>query len=226
MRASVRIPTVLPMRIHVARNQPQSVSGHGRRARSALLLLAAAAAIAPIVAVPAANAADSGSNTSTVEITPALVRSITVSPDSSSFGHCTDGAGGNLSTLTVPDGRCGLGTVDQQDYVTVTNGPVAGQVYVNGAAAVAATGSGWTLGAPAGPDRFAEATVNKANDAAGVFMSTTPGCDGGFNGSVTASDCAAPANASSDESLLIVAPTSSTATATTLTITTTWTAVP
>ncbi len=214
------------MRIHVARKESKSVSGHDRRPRSALLLLAAAAAIAPIVAVPAANAADSGSNTSTVEITPALVRSITVSPGNSSFGRCIDTATlQSLTTLNVPGGSCRLGTPAAEDYVTVTNGPVPARVLVNGAEARPATGTGagWVLGQSRDTDQFTEESYNRAASPGGVFVLPNPGCDVAFNNAL---DCQADANATSDEGLEVSAPTSSTATASTFTITTTWTAAP
>jgi hypothetical protein len=193
--------------------------------RRALILLAGVSA-ASLVAVPAANAATDGVNTSTVNITPAAVRSITVSPSTGTFGDCNDNNGLFISTLTIPGGFCRLGAVNDEQYVTVTNGPVAGHVYVNGADAVPTSGgSGWTLGENPAADVFTETSIGRVANITHP-LSATPTCDPAAN-PISADDiCAAASNGSFDESLEIFAPTGSTATSTQMQVTTTWTAVP
>ncbi len=222
------------MRISVVHDEAVHVSGHARRTRR-LLLAAAAAALASLAIATSASAADSGANTSTVNISPPLIRSITlalsVDVPGGSFGLCVDPEThlADLTTLTIPDGICTLSRGGGgQDYVRITNGPVPGHINVNGGEAVPTSGegSGWALGTSAGPDVYTEKSADHDGEALLPFsLTASPSCDGSIHPAV-ADLCAVAADEENDELVQIGAPTSSTATASNLTVTTTWTAVP
>jgi hypothetical protein len=199
--------------------------------------------VATMVVLPA-SAATTGSNSSTVGLLPPAVRSINVSPATAQFGNCVDNTGAASSDpteLPFPNGSCQVGTVGTivTGGITITNGPVAGHVYVNGQNATPAdAGTPWTMEPAAnvattlpGVDQFAEETLgsNSFTDTTNEqVFDTTPVCDLGFTqvGVPATSSCAATANELSTEALAIDGPSSSTDTNGPFTITTTWSAVP
>jgi hypothetical protein len=174
--------------------------------------------------VTAAAAASGADNVSTVDVTPSAIRSLTVSPSSGVFAKCADTAAqAPIATLSIPNGLCFLGTLDQEQFVTITNGDVAGEIDANGEAAdpVPAGTGAWTLGQAVGPEVFVERTYYGPTGAGGILLTNSPECDLAFqNGG-----CEAAPNISSDVGLEVRSPTSSTTTATQFKITTTWTAV-
>ena len=199
-----------------------------------------------------ADAATSGSNAATVTVAPALVRSLTVTPPTSTFGNCS---GGTASELAIPNGTCSVGQMLQPNIavngatggVTVTNGSVADQIDVNGGpAAPTDAGTPWTLTAStafsqtdisdvlsspsftplAGPNQFEE---EGQAELAGVVVNSQVGssaaCDGAFTAQNCSSTNSAASGASTQEILYLGGPSSSTD-AGPFTVTTTWTAAP
>ncbi len=180
-----------------------------------------------LLAMPAANAASSGTNTSTVEVTPTEVRSVTVSPGTGTFATCRDPDDQvTIGTLTIPGGHCFLGSPTQEEFVTVTNGPVAGRILINGEAARPSDGgTPWALGASPAADVFTETSHNTVDGGDDQSLTTTPVCDVTYSPDVDGL-CTASPNEPNDEFLRIDAPTSSTDSSSTFTVTTTWTAAP
>ena len=96
---------------------------------------------------------DGGSTTGHLSVVP-TVRSVTVSPGDVTFGNCTGGNGGTVSTqhaLGYPNGECEVGSplVNPVYPITVSYTGIAGAVYVNGSNAVPAdNGTQWELCSP------------------------------------------------------------------------------
>ncbi len=183
-------------------------------------------------AIPAA-ADTSGSNTSTVQVAPPAVRAVTVNTNAaqSTLDQCS---GGSTSTLVIPGGHCG-----KDGLVTITNGPVAGHINVNGASAAPQDGGiGWSLAptggasiistpSPAGflgTNMYAE--QNASSTQPGIWIGNNPACDLAFTAAAPIGSCAAAAGQSTTEGLGVYAPTATTDSSSSFTITTTWTAVP
>jgi hypothetical protein len=192
--------------------------------------------VATMMALPAA-ASTSGSNTATVQLVPPAVRSITVSPATAVFNHCSP----NATALAFPNGACQVGLQDATTGaitggITITNGSVAGHIDVNGQNATPSDvgGTPWTLlTTPSTPgiNQFIEETFGSSLvNSNGSLVAPTPLCDGAFTLAGTppnqTGDCSASANQSANEALLLEGPSSSTDQNGPFTITTTWTAVP
>jgi hypothetical protein len=195
------------------------------RAKSAAI---AAASLLPLVlfALPA-TAATSGGNASTLNLAPAAIRSLTVTPATSTFGNCS---GGNTSEMSIPSGTCGIGTNALvtgtiTNGITITNGSVAGHIDVVGGSAIASdAGTSWTLvGASPSANQFEEVATGGTNGVEGsTTVSTVSQCDSAFDADNGV--CTATAGQSQEEALVITGPTASTD-AGPFTVTTTWTAV-
>jgi hypothetical protein len=201
---------------------------------------AAVVAVVPALALAVpATAATTGSNVGTLTLTPPAVRSVTVTPATSTFANCT---GPNAAQLAFPNGFCSVGVAGNSGAaggVTVTNGTAAGHIDVNGANAVPSdSGTPWTL--LDSPSAYAPSLTTPAADqydeltqvlfsghgVVNSVVSTTPTCDLAFDGTTsTPGGCTAAAGASTTESLVIEGPSTSTD-AGPFAITTTWTAVP
>lgn len=84
------------------------------------------------------------------------IRSITVSPGSVTFGHCSGGAGSTSSTseqMGYPNGICTVGSSGANGSfpVTITYKGLPGSVYVGGSSAAPAdNGASWSLCTPGG----------------------------------------------------------------------------
>jgi hypothetical protein len=237
------ITSLFPFRVSLIRGElppvgvrPQIHRARRRTWRAPVVAAAASAfAIAVATALPA-SADSSGSSTATVNI---AVRSITVSPGTTTFDTCvnnTDQSTG--SALTFPNGICQTSSANQ---VTITNGTNPGHIDVQGSDAIPSdNGTHWTLcGGTGGPtctgssggfcgpshllggqDQFQECDVS-GSDSLSPILTTAPQCDTGF-----AAACAASAGQSQVEILGMDGPTASTDTSTSFTTVWTWTAVP
>jgi hypothetical protein len=92
----------------------------------------------------------SGSVSAHLSVVP-TIRSVTVSPGSVTFGHCSGGAGPTSSTSTqmgYPNGVCTVGSngPDGSFPITITYKGLPGEVYVGGSnAAPADSGASWSL---------------------------------------------------------------------------------
>jgi hypothetical protein len=108
--------------------------------RSALLLVAAAVVVTGAAAIPAFAAGSSGVSLS-VNVVAGAVKSVSVSPVSTSYVGCLYGSstGGQLG---FPDGAC----QGQQAVTVAENGTVPAVITVNGADMIPAdNGTHWTL---------------------------------------------------------------------------------
>jgi hypothetical protein len=197
--------------------------------------MATVALVPMLLLAPAADAATTGANTATLNVAPPAVRSLTVTPSTSTFGNCS---GSNPSQLTLPNGTYSVGTLTTSvsGGVTVTNGSVAGEIFVNSGNAVPSdAGTPWTLigaatwtssSTPApGANQYGEATSIYStifNSQIINQLSGTASCDHSFS---TGGTCSASAGQAGQEQLLLVGPSSSTD-AGPFSITTTWTAAP
>jgi hypothetical protein len=177
-----------------------------------------------LFALPA-DAASTGSNAGTVTVAPEAVRSLTVTPASSTFANCS---GGNATEMSIPNGSCSVGVPSGQVIaggVTITNGSVAGHIDVIGQSAVPASGTAWALvnanGPAPGQDQFAETLGGGGPLFGGGTVTTTASCDTAFTGG---SCQTATAGATQEEAINIFGPSASTSPGP-FTVTTTWTAV-
>jgi hypothetical protein len=193
-----------------------------------------------IGALPSGADSTSGSSTATVNI---AVRSVNVSPSTTTFNQCYD-ANGNLlpsAVLVFPFGMCQ--TIDTA-AVTITNGSAPGHIDVQGADAIPSdNGTHWTLcggaGGPActssisnalvagikypGQDQFVELTsIGGISGTLGTApLTNSPQCDDQFG-----SSCVATSGQATTESLVLQGPTASTDSSSSFTTVWTWTAVP
>ena len=226
----------------------------GRRGAWRLALLAVTAGLLS-AAVPAASAAGGtrasiqititvaqpAASTPAVPATPvstvttvaatadaALVRSVTVSATTVTYGSCS---GADPKVLSFPNGRC----VSAQ--VEVKNGAAAAKIDVSGASAGPADdGKSWTLcggqrgaacagarGAP-GENQYSERTAGQLSHTAlieGPLLSSSAACDTAFS----RTGCTAAAKQTGvPESLELVGPASSSDRSTRFTTTIVWTA--
>jgi hypothetical protein len=178
-------------------------------------------------AVPA-SADTSGSATATVNT---AVRSLTVSPSTTTFDACFNSAGLNTGgTLAFPNGEC-IATIAP---ITITNGAAPAHIDVQGSntAVPSDNGTPWTLcnvnvsSIPCsgnhlpGQDQFTESTDGITG---GTGLSTSPQCDTAFTAAGT---CIAAAGEASTERLRFRGPTTSTDNSPRWTTVWTWTAVP
>jgi hypothetical protein len=201
-------------------------------------VVASVALVSTFLLAPAADAATTGANTATLTVAPPAVRSLTVTPSTSTFANCS---GSNASQLAIPNGTCSVGTVATSvtGGVTVTNGSVPGEVFVNGGNAVPSdAGTPWTLAGTIwigssvptpGANQYDEATTDYSTNGSGqIFTSfaNTAICDHSFSpNAVPGGSCTASAGQVGQEALDLVGPSSSTD-AGPFSITTTWTAAP
>jgi hypothetical protein len=215
--------------------EPRSIP---RRRLTGPLMAACALTIATLAAAVPANASSTGTNSATVNLAPPPVRSITVSPTTTSFGNCTgpNGSGSSVdpTELEFPNGLCTVGSSGPAGTsgITITNGAAAGHIDVNGQSATPAdNGQSWSLvvtGTP-GTDQFREATNGSQFPAVSsneVIVPTIPVCDTGFNVVSSSGDCSAAPAQSSTEILVLEGPSASTDQNGPFTVVTTWTAVP
>lgn len=244
---SVRTVNLLVASVSFHRSRPRAGDSRAHHThprltgRQILVVAASLLALSSIDAIPAV-AATTGSNASSVALSPPMIRSITVTPTTAAFGNCSgpngSGTNANPSELAFPNGQCEVGLVGQGGVtggVTITNGDAAGSIEVNGQNATPADpgGNSWSLlpssGVPPGVDQFFEATNGSALGTANnnlTAMSTMPTCDTAFSVVNNAGSCAAAAGQSSDEALVMEGPSATSDPNGPFTITTTWTAVP
>jgi len=202
-----------------------------------LVALGVIAAVGSAAALCASALADSGSSLGeTIYVTPP-VRSISVATPSggTSIDICSA-----ASPLSFPNGECGV-----PNAVDVTNGPVAGHIYVQGADAVPSdNGTSWQLcggaggltctgpapspdqetfgGSPSfpGQDQYQQQTETEAGD---TPLTNAAQCNIGYYQGA----CAATAAQSITEAIAVIGPSvSSDTTATTFTSSVTWMATP
>jgi hypothetical protein len=210
----------LPVRVRIQRVGPVSK----RRTKKLNPVRAAGAFIGGVSLLPLvlsalpAYAATSGQNASTLTLAPQAVVSLTVTPTTGTFANCS---GANSAQLAFPNGTC------EVTGITITNGSVADQIFVNGQNAIPTdAGTPWTLvDATPGPNQFEE--VSTGIPAAGeqaLFLSNTPQCDTAFT--AEPGNCNAAAGSSGPEiGILDVTGPSSSTDSGPFTVTTTWTAV-
>ena len=208
--------------------------------RDPRLLVARFAAVVCVVAsvnVGPAAADSGGSVNETIYVTQP-VRSVSVATGSggSAIDLCSES-----QPLTFPNAFC-----SGSDYVQVTNGPVAGEIDIQGDDAVPSDGmTDWQLcGGPGGPscsgpgagekpeaplgmsanypgqDQYQEETETEGGDSPALTNSAQ--CDTAFY----QMDCQAWAGQSIPEQIVMVGPTASTSPSETFTSYITWTAVP
>lgn len=206
--------------------------GLGRRL--AIAAIAAVATLAPFSAGPAL--ANVGGSVSEMIYVAPQTRSVTVSP--ASIDMCS-----SVSPLTFPNGSCG------SPGITVTNGPVGGEIDVQSAPAVpseVASDPGtsppdWTLcgtsEAPCtgasdpseyspyypGQDQYEEWTDTEGTR--GPYFTSSAQCDTAF-GFYPNTTCIASPEQSVVEFVAMTGPSASTDTSSTFTSSVTWTAVP
>ena len=226
-----RLSFLMPYRVSLIRSGEQGLSSDVARRRSRLLRLAPPlAAVTAVCALGLASvmpvsASSSGGTTATVNI---AVRSITVSPSTSTFDYCADNTykstGGYLS---FPNGICAV-----TSGVTITNGTASGNIDVQGADAIPSdNGTHWTLCGGTGPsctggagnagqDQFRELESNNSNNS--PLLTTSPQCDTAFN----AGSCAATSGQAATQALNLYGPSASTDTSSSFSTVWTWTAVP
>lgn len=184
------------------------------------------------------NATSSSASTNaTVNVLPTIT-SITVSPDSETFGHCKGGASPNSSTsklLGYPNGQCTVGNLQKNTYpITVKNTGIPAFIRVSAANAVPADhGTAWKLcstqgkvactGADAKPgiEQFEAWTASTGElDPNGLTANYT--CDYAFDAS---GGCTAGRNESRTEGLKLIGPESFADPSTAWTVTITWLAM-
>jgi hypothetical protein len=216
-----------------------STSRHGTGWLRCLRLLAVLArTVIAAAATPATVAlADTGGSLSETIHVSQSVRSISVetSDGTTAVDMCS-----TATPLTFPNGRC-----SSSDPIAVTNGPVGGEIDVQGASAAPTDGgTGWQLcggaggpscsgpastpglpafqGSPdlAGQDQYQEITSDEGGQS--PSLSDSPQCDTAFY----QQDCAASAGQSIDENVTFIGPTASSDPSSTFTSWVTWTAVP
>jgi hypothetical protein len=194
--------------------------------RTAIAGVVAALALAGAVPV---SAATSGSTTATINT---AVRSVTVSPSTTTFDSCATQTGPvSGSTLPFPNGNCFTNNVP----VDVTNGPVPAHIDVQGGNAVPSDGgTPWMLcdsytgttapctgtGGLPGRDQFEEYPVGAS---IGSDLTNSPRCDAAFS---AVSSCAAAAGQFTFERLYVTGPSASSDNSGSFITVWTWTAVP
>ncbi len=218
-------------------HKPRSQPNDGVAARAVARLAAAfAASAALVVAACAGDAAGATSATFTATV-PVAVTSITVSPQSGTFAHCTGGSS-TASALGFPNGTCTMSSVT----VSTSGGPASVDASASNAAA-GDGGTGWTLCVPGGTTGTAScANTSTALAAPGVgklpganqfaltdsvasatgYIQSTSACLPGLSGWKTS--CAALTT--SPVSLTLYGPQSATDGSSQFTFTLTFTAVP
>jgi hypothetical protein len=201
------------------------------------------------LAMPGASADPSGSATGTVTL-GAAVRSVTVSAGTLTANKCYGGileyglyvpkSTGPIeptpdsATMTLPNGFCVTGDI------TITNGPVAGEIDVAGSPASGTGGTGgWALvqNRTPGQDQYELSALippqrpvppsTTGSPASAQPTSAAGACDLSFDFFAHRTvSCAATAGQVGHEELGVVGPSASTGTATSYIFTATWTAVP
>ncbi len=98
---------LIPLRLRIERHGPHRKSGRTQIApRRTLVSLIGVAALSPLLlmALPA-QAATSGANAGVVTLTPAAVRSVTVTPATSTFANCTGGNPARIARFLTATAR-------------------------------------------------------------------------------------------------------------------------
>ena len=217
-------------RITLSRERPAARSGR----RLALGVALAALAVAGVMALPASGATN-GSVSVTLSVVSQAVKSVTVSPGTTSYTNCVYGSS-TSTQLGFANGAC-MGA----SPITVTDGgsgDVVAVIVVNGADMVPSdSGTHWTLctigsncGSPMEPgaNQFYEtvSTATGQNSGAqigsGRFLGLANGttCDTVLGGTT----CAFNNGVSTSEYLAMTGPASSTDTSTSFSTAVTWTA--
>ena len=238
-RRFARMASLCPWRITLARDE----SPADRRARLSgrLVLAGALGALWFAVGVPPASATSNGSTTVSLNAN-VPVRSVTVGPATTSFNACTTSGGTTGATLNFPNGNC---VTTGANDVVITNGAIAGHIYVTGTDATPSdAGQHWVLcngpnsasctGPSGGPfganypgqNQIEEWTMTSAG-VNGSTLGSVPSCDEAFNLAASgAFDCSAAINQQTTEGLSLLGPSLSTDTSSSWQTTWTWTAVP
>lgn len=179
----------------------------------------------------------SASTNATVNVLPTIT-SITVSPDSETFGHCHGGISPNSSTSTLlgyPNGECTVGNLKSNAYpITIKNTGIPAFIRVSASNAVPADhGAAWKLCSPQGKvtctgtdakpgaEQF-EAWTASTGEVNPSGLTANSACDYAFDAS---SGCTAGRNASRTEGLKLIGPESFTDPSTAWTVTVTWLAL-
>jgi hypothetical protein len=204
--------------------------GIARRTGTRRAVIATIAAFIAI-AIPAAPAHAGNAVTATINFG---LRSVTVSPPTLVYGNCTDANGKATGNSLVAGGACSTGGTT----LTITNGPLAGTIDVQGSDAIPAdNGTHWTLCSPnggaactgtgqaPGVDQFRESMV--LLPPLTLDLQASPQCDIAFAVIGVSGNCTAqPNQVSTTEQLGLRGPSSSTDSSTSFTTTITWTAAP
>jgi hypothetical protein len=179
----------------------------------------------------------SGSTNATVNVLPTIT-SITVSPDSETFGHCHGGSSPNSSTSTLlgyPNGECTVGNLKKNTYpITVKNTGIPAFIRVSASNAKPADhGAVWKLCSPQssvtctgtggkpGAEQF-QAWTAATGEVNSNGLTANPACDYAFDAS---NGCTAGRNQSRTEGLKLIGPESFTDPSTSWTVTITWLAL-
>ena len=219
------------------RRRPAGPLSLGRRlilgVASLALVLAGGAGMAATPA--AATACPAGACTATINVAPPPVLSVTVGTiyTSLTYSSCYTTLTSGTSTpagLVFPNGFCQT----QQPAVTITNGAVADQIYVNGANAIPSDNvTPWTLcngggavsvpctGSDGNPGQNQYLEENFSQEGA-TFLTNTPACDWAWEG---VDECTASVGQEESEGLEMVGPSAPTDPSSTFTAVVTWTAV-
>jgi hypothetical protein len=180
----------------------------------------------------------SGSTNATVNVLP-IITSITVSPDSETFGNCRNGSSPNSSTsklLGYPNGQCTVGNLKKNTYpITIKNTGIPAFIWVSASNAVPADhGTAWQLcsplskvtctgtGAKPGAEQF-EAWTASTGEVSTYGLTAHAACDYAFQAN---SGCTAGRNQSRTEGLKLIGPESFTDPSPSFTVTVTWLALP
>jgi hypothetical protein len=148
-------------RIRICRDAARRGSRRGR----VTMLVVLAGAIVALSALPA-SAAGSGDVTVSLSTVSQAVKSVTVSPTSTTYDRCTNGTS-TTTALGFPNGACAA-----SQAISVTNGNTPATILVNGADMVPSdNGAHWTL-------------VNTVNASADHYYETV-GSTNGFNSGPT-----------------------------------------
>jgi hypothetical protein len=187
---------------------------------------------------PTSAAGNGASVAISLKVVP-TVRSVTVSPGTASFGHCTGGNPGadTASTSTelgYPNGHCwdGAPGASGRFPITITYKGPPGQVYITGSNAVPSAGTGqWSLCNPAaackgpgglpGPNQYLVENFGMGSSNS-TGLTGSPTCDQQFG----PGGCTATAGKSQKEGFELIGPESSDNTAQLWTVTIRWAALP
>jgi hypothetical protein len=211
-------------------------SGSGRPWRTAPAV-GVLVAIAGVVVAGQAMAASSSQPASlqlSLKAAPDVL-SVTVTPNSGTFGQCTGGDSTSPSELGFPDGTC------HAHGFLITNTGLPGHVMVSGAPMTPA-GGGTEWGLCGASDGTTAACGNAGNPGADQYrltltntntfahfalaLSDQPQCDTTFGGGPAPSSCGAAPGQSTAENVALIGPQSTSSGASSYITTITWTVTP